>query len=62
MREEDLKKWLQEASREKNLMRIGWKLLVRLIQRTFKDGLVPKEVTWPTMVFLTKGRGGGIRG
>ena len=30
---------------------------MRLIQRTFKDGVVPEEVAWKTMVFLVKGRG-----
>ena len=30
--------------------------MVRIIQKTFKDGAVPEEVAWATMVFLPKGR------
>ena len=52
MRTEDLKGWLREASQEKNPVRRWWRLLVRLIHRTFKDGVAPKEVAWATMVFL----------
>ena len=43
IRAEDLiKGWLQEASRDNNLVRRQWRLLVRLIQRTSKDGVVPE--------------------
>ena len=58
MRVEDLKGWLQGGLREKNLVTRRWRLLVRLIQRTFEDWVVPEEVTWATIVFLLKGRGG----
>ena len=58
MRAEDLKGWLQDASREKNLVKHQWRLLVRLAQRTFKDGVVPEEVAWAMVVFLLKGKGG----
>ena len=34
-----------------------WHLLVRLVQNTFEDRLVPEEVVRVTMVFLPKGRG-----
>ena len=50
MRAEYLKGWSWEASWEKNPVKIRWRLLVRIIQRTFKDGLVPDEVVWETMV------------
>ena len=40
MRAEDLKGWLQEASREKNPVRRQWQLLVRIVKRTFEDGVV----------------------
>ena len=55
---EDQKGWLREPSPEKNRVRIRWRLLVRLIQRTFKDRVVPEEVAWETIVFLPKGSGG----
>ena len=42
MQTEDLKGWLLEAFRENNLVRRQWRLLVRLIQRTSKDGVVPE--------------------
>ena len=57
MRLEDLKGWLVEASRETDPMTYRWQLLVQLIQTTFKDGAVPEEVAWSTMVFLPKLRG-----
>ena len=34
-----LKGWLQEASREKNPMKYWWRLLIRLIQRKFDNGV-----------------------
>ena len=57
MQVEDLKGWFQEDSREKNQVRRRWRLLVRLIRRTFEDGVVPEEVAWTTMVLIPKGRG-----
>ena len=57
MRAEDLKVWLGEASREMDPVKYWWRLLVRLIQTTFKDGAVPEEVTWAKIVFLPKERG-----
>ena len=56
IRAEDLKGLLQKTSRENNLVRRRWQLLVRLIQSTFGDMVVPEVVTWVTMVFLLKGR------
>ena len=55
MQAEDLKGWSQEASREKNLVRRWWRLLSRLIQRMFEDGVLPEEVAWSKMVLLPKG-------
>ena len=52
----DLQGWLWETLQEKNLVRTQWQLLVRIIQRMFKDVVVPEEVTWAKMVFLPKGR------
>ena len=57
MRAEDLNGWLREASRETDPVTHWWRLLVRIIQKTFEDGAVPEEVEWATMVFLPKGRG-----
>ena len=57
MRVEDLKGWLRGASICTNPVKHQCQLLVRLIQKTFKDGVVPEEVAWETMVFLPKGRG-----
>ena len=31
--------------------------MVRLIQNNFKDGVVPEEVAWSTMILFMKGRG-----
>ena len=59
MQTEDLKGWLRKASMYNNPVRRRWRLLVGLIQRTFKDGVVPEEVAWETMFFLLKRRGGG---
>ena len=59
MQAEDLKEWLQEALRDKNPVRRQWRLLVSIIQRMFKYGVVPEEVAGVTMVFLKNG-GGGI--
>ena len=39
-------------------MWIRWQLLVQIIQRTFRDGPLPEEVTWATMFFLWKVRWG----
>ena len=58
MRTKGLKGWMQEASREANPVKHRWRLLVRLIQKTFKYRVVPEEVAWSTIVFLLKGRGG----
>ena len=52
-----MKRWLWEASRKTDPMKHWWHLLVRLIQRTFKDGVVMEEVAWATMVFLPKCKG-----
>ena len=53
-RSEDLKVWLWEALREKNTVRRQCRMLVNLIQRTFKDGVLSKEVAWSNIVFLPK--------
>ena len=52
-----MKEWFREESRETDLVTHRWRLLVRLIQKTFNDGAVPEELAWSTMVFLPKGRG-----
>ena len=46
MQVEDLKVRFQEASRETKPVKHWWRLLVRIIYRTFADGLVPDEVAW----------------
>ena len=55
---EDLKGWLREAKRKKDLERRIWEFVVRLMQVTFGDGDVPKEVSWATMFLLPKVKGG----
>ena len=45
MRAEDIKGWFKEASQEKNMVIRWWRLLVRLIQRTFEDGVVIEEAS-----------------
>ena len=60
-RSEDLKFWLWEASRKKNTLRRQCRMLVNLIQRTFKDGVLSKEVAWSNIFFSQK-LVGGIRG
>ena len=60
MRAEDLEEWLREASRETNPATHWWRLLVRIIQNNFDDGAVPEDLEWSTMVFLPKGRRGGV--
>ena len=57
MREEELKEWLREASRETKPVKHWLRLLVRLIQKNSEDGSVLEEVAWEMMVFLPKGRG-----
>ena len=42
---------------ETELVTYQWKMLVLLIQTTFKGGEVLEEVAWSTMVLLPKGRG-----
>ena len=42
MRGEDLKRWLRDSSRETDPVTHWWRLLVRLIQKTFEDGAVPE--------------------
>ena len=56
MKVEDLKEGLREGSRDTKPVTHRWQLLVRLIQKTFRDGAVPEEVAWATMVFLPKGK------
>ena len=54
---EDLKGWLREATRKKELVRERWALLVRLVQQTFGYRVPPEELAWNTMVFIPKGNG-----
>ena len=36
---------------------IMWELVVRLVQVMFRDGTIPEEIAWETMVLLPKGKG-----
>ena len=56
MRAEDMKEWLREDKREKDIERRRWELVVRLLQGMFRDGTVPKEISWATMVLTLKGK------
>ena len=58
MRAENLKGLLLEASRETNPVNHWWRLLVRLIHKTFEERVVTEKVAWAMTVFLPKGRGG----
>ena len=42
MHAEDMKGWLREAKHEKDLERIRWGVLLRLVQVTSVEGGVPK--------------------
>ena len=57
MRAEDLKGWCKEAKRKKNPEGKRWELAVRLVQVTFRDRMVPDEITWLMMVLLPKRKG-----
>ena len=46
MRLEYLQVWLRKSSRENNPVKHWWWILVRLVQRMFKDGVVSEEVLW----------------
>ena len=52
MCEEDLKGWLQEATRKKELVRRRWDIVVILVQRTLGDGTPPSDRVWETMVLI----------
>ena len=57
MRAEDLKGWLRDESRDTDPVTYWWLLLVRIIQKTFKEVAVLEELAWATIFFLLKGRG-----
>ena len=57
IRKNDMKGWLRDAKREKDLERRKWELVVILVQVTFEDCTVPGEVSWEEMVLLPKGKG-----
>ena len=45
MHAEDLKWWIQEATRKKEPVRRQWELLVRLVQRTSGGGTPPADLS-----------------
>ena len=57
MQSEDLKGWLREAKREKDIVRRMWELVLRLAHLEFGDGSIPEEIAWAKMVLLPKGKG-----
>ena len=57
IRAEDLKGWIREAKLEKEPTRRRWEIVVRLVKLEFRDGTMPEEIDWSTMVLLPKGRG-----
>jgi len=61
MRAEHLKGWLAAARRKEAPDGTNWCLLVSLIQECFKEGVLPTQLPWSTMVLLPKG-GGDFRG
>ena len=55
MRVEELKGWLREATFKKERVKRMWNLLVRLLQRTFRDMTPPEDLEWATMFLIPKG-------
>ena len=57
MREEYQKGWHKEAKREKDPEERRWEPVDRLVKVMFRDGTIPEEISWKTMVLLPKGKG-----
>ena len=51
---EHLKTWLQEATREKDPDTENWEQLVSITQVAFREGYIPEEMEWTTMLLITK--------
>ena len=56
MREENLKVWLREATREKDQGTRCWDKLASVTNLAFREGHTPAALVWKTMVLITKGR------
>ena len=54
MRAKYLKGWHQEANRDKDTEGRRWEPMVRLVHVIFRDGTVPEEITWATVVIFLK--------
>ena len=48
--------WLRESTREKKPYRIRWEALVIITQLNLREGSIPVELTWTTMILLPKWR------
>ena len=61
LRTDQLKDWLEAATREENPDTTHWDVLVKLVQHVFASGEMPEELAWSSMILLPKG-GGQFRG
>jgi hypothetical protein len=50
--------WLAEAERRENPDSEKWDKVVELVQTAFRDGTLPTEMVWQTIVLISKGSGG----
>ena len=50
--------WLREAKQENNPYMAMWEALVSMVQLAFREGIVPLELIWTTMILLPKMKGG----
>ena len=57
MRAEHLQMWLAEATREERPGMKKWDKVVDIIQSTIREGRIPMECAWKTVVLIPKGNG-----
>ena len=55
IREENLKVWLREAIREKDLDTIQWEKLVSVINMAFQKGCIPTALDCMRVVLIPEG-------
>jgi hypothetical protein len=63
IRADDLKTWLNMATREENPDRSAWENLVKIVvQRAFETGDIPTALQWGVLVLIPKSEAGKFRG
>ena len=62
MREENLRKWLWEATQEEAPYATHWHNLLVTLQAALRDRTLAGERMWQKMVLIPKGDGGDFRG